>query len=191
MKKFFWVASLALTVLLSSPLSAQEKAVITKNGVGPVVVGKNYTIEDVLNRCKLPETYASLYDEMLCDRNQFSGDFEIVCYLDGAISLLVFSDEDDKVNCFTVVTDQVKTSDGLSTASTAAEILAAGGKVQNMPMKENNRVVGYSYRMVKDGVYFLFRQADVVGGKVKSDAKPYGISNTLYGGVTEDELDFM
>ncbi len=55
----------------------------------------------------------------------------------------------------------------------------------------NDRVVGYFYRMVKDGVYSLFRHADVVGGKVKSDAMPYGISNTLYGGVTEDELDFM
>lgn len=55
----------------------------------------------------------------------------------------------------------------------------------------NDRVIGYFYRMVKDGVYSLFRHADVVGGKVKSDAMTYGISNTLYGGVTEDELDFM
>ena len=186
-----FVLSALLAVLFSCQMSAQEMAVISKEGVGPVAVGQNYTVEDVLNRCKLPDTYALLYDEILCDRNEFTGDFEIVCYLEGAISLLVFSDKDDKVNCFTVVTDQVKTKDGLSTDSTAAEILAAGGKVQNMPIKENNRVIGYHYRMVKDGICFLFRHADVVGGKVSSDAKPYGISNTLYRGVSEDELDFM
>lgn len=186
---------LFLSLLLTgfgSYAQSQADVIISKDGVGPVRAGQNYTIsEDVLNRCKLPKSWASLYDELSCDRNEFSGDFEIVGRQGGSISLLVYCDEEDRVNCFTVVTDQVKTKDGLSTASTASEILAAGGKVQNMPLKENNRTVGYLYRIVKDGVYFLFGNSAVTGGKIKLDAKPYGISNTLYGGVTEDELSFL
>lgn len=196
----FYFSALRMRVLfvfllltgVESYAQSQAGVIISKDGVGPVRVGQNYTIsEDVLNKCKLPESCVPLYDELSCDRDEFSGDFEIIGRLEGAISLLVFCDEEDQVRCFTVVTDQVKTKDGLSTASTASEILAAGGKVQNMPLKENNRVVGYHYRIVKDGLYFLFGPSVVTGGKVKPDAKPYGISNTLFGGVSEDELAIM
>lgn len=162
---------------------------ISKDGVGPVRVGQNYTISEVvLNKSKLPDQYASLYDEITCDRDQFEGHFQIVCRLKDALSLLVFCDDNDKVECFTVVTDQAKTKEGLSRVSTAAQILAAGGKVENMPLKENNRAVGYLYRLVLNGVYFLFGNADIAGGKIKPDAKPYAISNTLFGGISEEEL---
>jgi hypothetical protein len=181
---------------VSAPAPAAEpapsKVIITKIGVGPVKVGQNYTIsEDVLNKSKLPDKYAFLYDHLLCDRDQFSGDFVIIGYLNGKVSLYVLSDEDDKVSCFTVVTDNAKTTDGLSTASTAKEITAAGAKLDKMPYDHGAGDKGYLYRLVKDGVFFLFRNSDTPGGKIRPDAKPYAISNTLFGGVSEDELGIM
>ena len=177
-----FLASVICTMLLVCfPTKGQN---ISAAGVGPVKVGQNYSIsEEVLNRSKLPEKYLPLYDEISCDRDQFSGNFQMVCRLDGALSLLVFSDDDDKVECFTVLTDKVKTKEGLSTASTAAQILAACGKLQKMPVTGNTL-----YRLTLNGVYFLFSNADVSGGKIKSDARPYAISNTLYGGISEEEL---
>jgi len=172
--------------------SIPAKVVVTKEGVGPVRIGQNYTIsEEVLNKSTLPDRYPSLYDEISCDRNQFSGYFEIACRLNRAWSLFVFCDEDDHAECFLVVTDQAVTEKGLSSASTASAIMAAGGKTRKMPMKENDRTVGYRYRLELDGVYFLFRNSDVVDGKIRPDAVPYGLSNTLYGGLSEDELSIM
>ena len=183
--------TVTMTVLGAAQSPSMKGSFISRNGVGPVKVGQNYTIEDVLNRCKLPDTYPGLYDEIQCDRNDFSGEFEIICRQNGGISLLVFSDEDDHVSCFTVVTDRVKTESGLSTASTAADILAAGAKVEKMPMMTNDKVTGYRYRLSLGGLYFLFRNSDVSAGRIKADARPYGISNTLFGGVSEDELAIM
>ena len=168
------------------------KVLVTKDGVGPVRIGQDYTIsEEVLNKSSLPDRYPSLYDEISCDRNQFSGNFEIACRLNRAWSLFVFCDEDDHAECFLVVTDQAVTEKGLSSASTASAIMAAGGKTQKMPMKENDRTVGYRYRLELDGIYFLFRNSDVTDGKIRPDAVPYGISNTLFGGITEDELSIL
>lgn len=164
---------------------AAAKVQLSKDGVGPVKMGANVTIPDVLNRCKLPESYPQLYDKLECDRNQFSGNFEIVGSLSGKTSLQVYSDDNDKIYFFTVTTPSAVTEDGLSLNSTAAEIRAKGAKTDKKSFYDN----GVEYRcdcfMLLKGLYFFFSKSDYVGNKIRDDAHPKAISNVQYGGNTD------
>lgn len=158
---------------------------ITKDGVGPVKIGGNYTIPDVLNRCTLPEAYTQLYDKLYCDRNQFSGDFEIVGELNGTPSLYVFSDEKDKVTEFTVTTPNVTTSEGLSVNSTAKEIQALGGKVKRSAIKDRNTTIAYHYSIELNGLHFFFHESGLSVNGIQENARAIAISNNTYSKISD------
>ena len=161
------------------------KVPLSKDGVGPVKIGDKVAIPNSINRCKLPDTYPSLYDKLYCDRDQFVGNSEILCELGGQTSLQVFSDDNDKVYYFTVTTPNAVTADGLSLNSTAAEIRAKGAKTDKKSFYDN----GVEYRcdcfMLLNGLYFFFSKSDYVGNKIRDDAKPKAISNVQFGGSTD------
>ncbi len=167
------------------PVAKSSKLQITKDGVGPVKFGSVYTIPDVLNRCKLPEKYDQLYDKLYCDRNQFSGDFEIEGELAGQPALYVFCDEKDRVSCFAVTTPNVETAEGLSINNTAGEIQAAGATVEKKSLYDGKKVMGYQYALSLNGLYFVFGEADVSAAGIKNNAKPLAISSKNFWALSD------
>lgn len=154
--------------------------VIRVDGVGPVRLGDNITIPNVLNRSKLPSSYPHLYDKLTCDRNQFSGEFELVGVLDGDVSLIVLSDDEDRVCCFAVTTPNVISADGLSIKSSPEEIIASGAKVEKQELYDNNSVIGYEFCLVNNGLYYLFQNTDFSANGINADAHPIAIANTRH-----------
>lgn len=166
--------------------AVQEKLVMTKNGFGPIKLGDNPTIPNVFNRCKLPDTFDNLYDELICDHNQFSGDFEICGNLNGKMSFVAFCGENDTIEDFFVVTPTVETAEGLTVKSTAKEILAAGAVYEKLTLNENGKVTVTGLCLKLNGLFFLFSSKDVVQLKtIKDDALPVVISNFKYANSTE------
>lgn len=185
MKRFIILPVLAF-LFISQVSLAQDKLVMTKNGVGPVKVGINPTIPDVLNRCKLPASCDNLYDELVCDRNQFEGGFEICGRLNGQMSFVAFCGEEDTIENFFVTTPTVVTAEGLSLNSTAKEITAAGATFEKKTLNDNGTIFVLGCYLKLKGLYYFFSSQDLAGQSAfKDDAKPVAISNFPTASTTE------
>lgn len=156
----------------------KKTVLFTKEGVGPVKIGANPSVKGYLNRCTLPDSYEGLYDSISCDRNQFSGAFEIWGNLSDRTALEVLCDENDKIKGVSVCSPYVVTQSGFSINSDAASLLNAGAKQDAVWLKENGKKteILYYYLML-DGLYFIFKTQDVPDGVINRSAHPQFISN--------------
>ena len=165
------------TLFLALNVFAQEPTfVFSKTGVGPLKAGVKLVQS---NKCTLPASVKGLYDSIDLDTNQFDGMYEIRCIKDDAATLIIVCDEANKAEKFAVLSPNCKTAEGFSVESTAAEIIAAGGVDKTTKLVDGKMVTWY-YSLYLGGVYYLFKSSDGVNGKIKSDAKPIGLSNFKY-----------
>ena len=157
--------------------STSAGLVFSKNGIGPLKAGAGMMKSGNLT---IPDTYNGFYDRVIWDNNQFTGELEISCYDSNGVVLEIACDDENKVKAFAVYTPTCNTAEGLSTSSTAAEILAAGGVEKNNKMVEGSWTT-WEYRMYLNGVWFIFKD-NVAGsnGKINPSAKPFALSSINY-----------
>lgn len=159
---------LALVAFLT-PVLAQNDLVLSKDGIGPVKMGINYTkAKPVMSKtCHMIwEMYHDMIDMMqvTCFDNETDRNLMVIFNTGEA--------PDDKLlRTFYVYSPVFKTAKGLSLDSTAQELLDAGGEL--------DRKDGFIFVKL-DGLYYSFGDNDLEGRKLKPNAKPYQISNVNY-----------
>lgn len=144
----------------------QNQYVISKDGVGPVKMGSAYTKAKpaMSGMCKMIwENYHDMIDlmQVTCFDNETDRNM-MVQFNTGE------APDDKLLRTFYVYSPVFKTDKGLSTASTSRDILNAGGKFTRGEI--------HIYLQL-DGLYFFFNEDDLSGRSLKSEAKPFQISN--------------
>ena len=164
MKKLLFAAIIALAASVSA-VAQDEMPVISGEGVGSFKLGTHFSkVEPALKR------YFPIIREDYADM----GEYRIIECLDANNELVLLLEtnsypDDDIVRNMKVFSPLLKTKEGLSMESTAAELLEAGGELDKVDQ-------GIIIRL--NGLRFWLHDEAMQGRRVDPEALPWAITTT-------------